>query len=112
MFFLDVGHEILAPVPVVILLTKILSKSSTGAQSVKVRTQNRVGVQKSTMVNSRYPPQCKPKDAVRSCKTRKKLCTIICKQGFFCDGTHRYGVPAPFFPSKGKTLFVLYIINE
>ena len=22
--------------------------------------------------------------------------------GLFCDGTHRYGVPAPFFPSKEK----------
>ena len=21
-------------------------------------------------------------------------------QGFFCDGTRRYGIPAPFFPSK------------
>ena len=32
--------------------------------------------------------------------------------GLFCDGTPRYGVPAPFFPSKEKQLFVMYIINE
>src|SRR6218665_407994 len=29
-------------------------------------------------------------------------------QGLFCDGTRRYGVPAPFFSSKEKTLFVMY----
>jgi len=34
------------------------------------------------------------------------------KQSFFCDGTRRYGVPAPFFPSKEKQLFVMYIVNE
>jgi len=32
--------------------------------------------------------------------------------GLFCDGTRRYGVPAPFFQSKEKTVFVMYIINE
>lgn len=72
-FFFDVGHEILAPVPMVILLTKSLSKSWTGAQSVEVGTQNRVAVQKPTLVNSRYPPQCKPKDTVSSCETRTKM---------------------------------------
>jgi len=34
------------------------------------------------------------------------------KAGLFCDGTRRYGVPAPFFPSKEKKLFVMYIISE
>lgn len=71
MFFLDVGHEILAPVPMVILLTESLSKSWTGAQSVKVGTQNGVAVQKPTLFNGRHPPQCKPKDAVSSCKPRQ-----------------------------------------
>ena len=33
-------------------------------------------------------------------------------QGFFCDGTRRYGIPAPFFQSKGNKLFVMYIINK
>ena len=33
-------------------------------------------------------------------------------QGFFCDGRRRYGVPAPFFQSEEKKLFVMYIINE
>jgi len=33
-------------------------------------------------------------------------------QGFFCDGTRRYGVPAPFFQSKEKKLFVMYILNK
>jgi len=34
------------------------------------------------------------------------------KQGIFCDGTRRYGVPAPFFQLKKKQLFVMYIVNE
>ena len=33
-------------------------------------------------------------------------------QGYFCDGTRRYGVQAPFFQSKETFLFVMYIINE
>jgi len=33
-------------------------------------------------------------------------------QGFFCDGTRRYGVPAPFFQNKEKKIFVMYIITE
>ena len=33
-------------------------------------------------------------------------------QGFICDGARRYGVPAPFFQSKEKKLFVMCIINE
>jgi len=32
--------------------------------------------------------------------------------GLYCDGTRRYGVPAPFFPSKETKLFVMYITNE
>ena len=30
----------------------------------------------------------------------------------FCDGTRRYGVPAPFFQVKKTQLFVMYIVNE
>ena len=29
---------------------------------------------------------------------------LLYYQGLFCDGTRRYGVPAPFFPSKEKTI--------
>src|SRR6218665_1021856 len=32
--------------------------------------------------------------------------------GFFYYGTRRYGVPAPFFQSKEKKLFVMYIIDK
>ena len=32
--------------------------------------------------------------------------------GLFCDGTRRYGVPAPFSQSKEQKLFVMYIITE
>jgi len=33
-------------------------------------------------------------------------------QGFFCDGTRRYGVLALFFQSKEKRYFVMYIIKK
>jgi len=38
------------------------------------------------------------------------LCPVY--PGLFCDGTRRYGVPAPFFQSEENKLFVMYIINE
>src|SRR6218665_3442029 len=37
---------------------------------------------------------------------------ICLNPGLFCDGTRWYGVPVPFFQSKEKKLFVMYIINE
>jgi len=29
--------------------------------------------------------------------------------GLFCDGTHRYGVPAPFSKARRKIIFYVYI---
>jgi len=30
------------------------------------------------------------------------------RQGLFCDGTRRYGVPAPIFQSKEQIFFNVY----
>ena len=37
---------------------------------------------------------------------------LLSTPGLFCDGTRRYGVPAPFFQVNKKQLFVMYIVNE
>ena len=42
----------------------------------------------------------------------RSLLELEIKPGLFCDGTRRYGVPAPFFQVKKKQLFVMYIVNE
>ena len=36
------------------------------------------------------------------------LFLIIIGPGLFCDGTRRYGVPAPFFQSKEKNICNVY----
>jgi len=36
------------------------------------------------------------------------LLRTYCISGLFCDGTRRYDVPAPFFPSRQKIICNVY----
>ena len=52
------------------------------------------------------------KEPQEYCKFELNIVFLVTKSGLFCDGTRRYGVPAPFFQVKTKQLFAMYIVNE